>query len=247
MADVESRLERSKTGPGWMIALRWPEGEALVEVSYMPAYRLENVAAATAACYAAGLPVAQCVQGIKEVRFSAGRGEVMRLPGICLIDDTYNANPAAVRAALDNLVRLADEEGGRAVAVLGDMLELGPESERYHWETGRYAADIGVRGLWGVGSLARGIAEGFRGTWVARKDAGGDWVAGHVDSAGEASSVVEGLRAGDVILFKASRAVKLESMVSVVAALAEAGAWTGNAGVVADETGRQEEVGPCSN
>ena len=136
------------------------------------------------------------------------------------------------------------------MAVLGDMLELGPESERYHREIGRYAAEIGVECLWGVGERAWAIGEGFREGVAEREsspampgpaaDHGAEYAvgeyavghttarsreAGHVPSSEETSSLVASLRSGDVVLFKASRGLRLEIMVSRVVALAEAGTW----------------------
>ena len=98
------------------------------------------------------------------------------------------------------------------MAVLGDMLELGPDAERYHRETGEYAAKAGVRALWGVGRLAASTVEGFQAWWRAHA-AGAEWTAGHVASAEETSSVSAALRPGDVVLLKASRSVRLETMV----------------------------------
>jgi len=212
-ADVEGSLRSHPGGGGHVLSLKWPGGQVEVETSYMPRHTVENAVAAAAACYGAGLPVAECAVGIASAKFSGGRGDIVHVAGLRIIDDTYNANPAAVRAAVDNLVRLAAETGGRPVAVLGDMLELGPESERYHREIGEYAADAGVRALWGVGPRAEATVEGFRRRWGIKPASDADWTAGHVGSAEETSPVSAGLRPGDVVLFKASRSVHLETMV----------------------------------
>jgi UDP-N-acetylmuramoyl-tripeptide--D-alanyl-D-alanine ligase len=225
-ADVHGWLEVTRREIGHVLSLRWPEGRVEIATSLASRHSLENAVAATAACYAAGLPVSECVAGIRDVQFTRGRGDVLRLPGLCIIDDTYNANPAAVRVALESLVRMAAELGGRPVAVLGDMLELGEQSERYHREAGIHAAETGVRALWGVGPLSRATVEGFRDAWEACPETATVWMAGHVGSAEETSSVVAGLRSGDVVLFKASRSMKLEVMVSRVVGRAEAGTWT---------------------
>ncbi|MBC7293605.1 MAG: hypothetical protein H5T84_05835, partial [Thermoleophilia bacterium] len=102
-----------------VLELRWPGGEAELEVCAYPRHRLQNLVAAVAACYAAGLPLPECLAGLHEVSFTGGRGEVLHFPGLVLIDDTYNASPAAVKEALADLRELAAEVGGRAVAVLG--------------------------------------------------------------------------------------------------------------------------------
>jgi UDP-N-acetylmuramyl pentapeptide synthase len=198
----------------------WPGGDAGLRIPAVPFHTLQNLAAAAAGCYAAGLPLADCLAGFLDSAPGKGRGEVVRLPGLCVIDDTYNANPAAVRAALDNLVRLAARLGGRPVAVLGDMRELGPEEVHFHRQTGEYAASAGVELLWGVGLLSRATAEGFR---DARAGAPG----GHVASPAETSPVEASLRSGDVVLFKASRGVKLEQMVDRIAERAREGRWAG--------------------
>jgi UDP-N-acetylmuramoyl-tripeptide--D-alanyl-D-alanine ligase len=217
-ADVLASIEPEEGADVQTLRVRWPGGEAALEISAIPRHTLQNVAAAAAGCYAAGLPVVECLAGFLDSGPGKGRGEIAQLPGLCLIDDTYNANPAAVRAALDNLVRVAGRLGGRPVAVLGDMRELGPEERLFHRQTGEYAAAAGVEVLWGVGPLSESTAEGFR---TAREGV----QAGHVASPAETSPVEASLRPGDVVLFKASRGVRLEQMAERVAGQARAGRW----------------------
>lgn len=217
-ADVSAGVRAAGAAAPAVLVVRWPDGEVRVETGRIPRHTLENVAAAAAACYAAGLPLAVCVPGFLEARISQGRGQMLELPGLRVVDDTYNANPAAVRAAVDDLVRVAGEVGGRAVAVLGDMLELGPEEQRYHERVGEYAAEAGVRALWGVGPRSRWTVEGFE------RATGGE-AAGHVASAAEISPVMAALRPGDVVLVKASRSLGLENMVQAIVEEAERGRW----------------------
>ena len=221
-ADVLGRVEPEESDRVQTLRVRWPAGEASLEIPAIPRHTLENLLAAVAACYAAGLPVEQCLPGFLDSGPGKGRGEVIELPGVCLIDDTYNANPAAVRAAIDNLVRVAARRGGRPVAVLGDMRELGPEERVYHRQSGEYAAVAGVKLVWGVGPLSESTADGFR---AAREAEGDAAAAGHVPSPAETSPVAASLRAGDVVLFKASRGVRLEVMVDGIAEQARAGRW----------------------
>jgi UDP-N-acetylmuramoyl-tripeptide--D-alanyl-D-alanine ligase len=226
-----------------VLHVRWPEGEVELEAPFVSRHRLVNAAASAAACYAAGLPVERCVAGLEDARFSESRGDVVRLAGLVVIDDTYNASPTAVRAALDDLIVLAAESGGRPVAVLGDMLELGPEAEDYHEAAGTYGAAAGVKALWGVGPLSESTVRGFRRAWAA---AGADTTArttadveaGNVRSADEASPVLAGLRRGDVVLLKASRSMGLEVLVRRIMEAAAAGAWAGEAD--ADKGGATE-------
>lgn len=202
-------LERLGT-QGVRLQLGWPEAEAEIEVAFVSGHRLENAVAAVAACYAAGLPVEDCLPGLRSVVFTAGRGDVMEAGDWLLVNDTYNANPAAVQAAIDDLVDAAAARGRRPVAVLGDMLELGPDEARYHRECGAYAAEAGVQALWGVGRLSTETVAGFRAAAQAGQ------TAGHVESVQQVAPVLADLRPGDLVLFKASRSVGLEAMVTAL-------------------------------
>jgi UDP-N-acetylmuramoyl-tripeptide--D-alanyl-D-alanine ligase len=230
-ADVLASAEPEEGADVQTLRVRWPGGEAALEIPAVPRHTLQNLVAAAAGCYAAGLPVSECLPGFLDSVPGKGRGETVRLPGICIIDDTYNANPAAVRAALDDLVRVAARLGGRPVAVLGDMRELGPEERSFHRQTGEYAAAAGVRMLWGVGELSRSTADGFRDASAAGAAGEGQGgLAGHVASPAETLPVEGSLRPGDVVLFKASRSVRLEEMVDRIAQQARAGRWAGATG-----------------
>ena len=103
------------------------------------------------------------------------------------------------------------------MAVLGDMLELGPDEAQFHEECGAYAAEAGVQALWGVGARSRFTAQGFT------RAAQGGQRAGHVETVDDVDAVLAGLRPGDVVLFKASRSVRLETMVSALLKAAGSG------------------------
>jgi UDP-N-acetylmuramoyl-tripeptide--D-alanyl-D-alanine ligase len=173
-----------------------PDG---LELPFTSAHMLRNARAAAAAALAVGVEP----RGRLEVELSAMRGQRVELPGhIVVVNDCYNANPMSMRAALDDLAVSAD---GRRVAVLGDMLELGPDERRFHTEIGDYARAAGVDLLVTVGPLSR--------------DMHGDRA---VDTAAEAATLVRELvRPGDTVLVKASRGVGLEV---VAEALQEAAA-----------------------
>jgi len=131
------------------------------------------------------------------VQFSSMRGERLDLPGsVVLINDCYNANPMSMRAAIDEL---AETSAGRRVAVLGDMLELGPEGPRMHVEIARHAAARGVDVLVAVGPHAAVMGESFAGEVHC------------VPDAPAAATLLAGLlRDGDTVLVKGSRGVGLE-------------------------------------
>ena len=164
-----------------------------LELPFGSAHMRSNALAALAAARALGAEPS----GRLEVALSAMRGQRIGLPGpVLVIDDCYNANPMSMRAALDDLAASAS---GRRVAVLGDMLELGPDEARFHAEIGAHAAQRGVDVLVTVGPLAMQMGLEFDGELHA------------VPHAAEAAELArELLRPGDTVLVKGSRGVGLE-------------------------------------
>jgi UDP-N-acetylmuramoyl-tripeptide--D-alanyl-D-alanine ligase len=170
--------------------------------SFSGRHNATNALAALGAYLALGLPLAGAQQGACNVKLSRWRGEEAPLPGGgLLINDSYNANPLSMAAAIEHLRERAG--GRRRIAVLGDMAELGPEGPGYHREIGAAAARAGVEVLIAVGSLARSYLEGAEGIPVRR------W-APTVDD-GLAALRAE-LRPGDCVLLKGSRAMGLEAI-----------------------------------
>jgi UDP-N-acetylmuramoyl-tripeptide--D-alanyl-D-alanine ligase len=166
-----------------------------VSFNFTARHQVRNAAVALAALDALGLPR----PGSIDVDFSRWRGEEDDLPGGgLLINDSYNANPVSMRAALAYLAERAGER--RRVAILGDMAELGRTGPRYHREVGEAAAELGVDELLAVGELARGYLEG---------GVPGRWVVNVHDALRELGDVV---RPGDAVLVKASRAMGLEAI-----------------------------------
>ena len=175
-------------GPGGDV----DELPADLELPFTSAHMRRNALAALAAAHALGVHPT----GRLDVALSSYRGDRVELAsGIVVINDCYNANPMSMRAALDDL---AESASGRRVAVLGDMLELGPEEARYHAEIGEYARASGVDVLVAVGPRAARFADGY-GEVVALPDA-----------QAAADAVPALLRPGDTVLLKASRGVGLE-------------------------------------
>ncbi len=168
-----------------------------VELPFSSAHMRSNALAALAAARAVGVSPG----GMIAVELSDLRGQRLELPGpLVVIDDCYNANPMSMRAALDDLAASA-LQSGRRVAVLGDMLELGPDALRFHAEIGAHAASSGVDVLIAVGPLAAHMGARFSGELHAVADAG------------EAAALVGQLvRPGDTVLVKASRGVGLEAV-----------------------------------
>jgi UDP-N-acetylmuramoyl-tripeptide--D-alanyl-D-alanine ligase len=168
-----------------------------LDVEFTARHQLSNLLAAVAAGLAVGVEPAGRVQA----RFGALRGERVALPGgAVIINDCYNANPLSMRAALDDLAT-QEPAGGRRIAVLGDMLELGTGEAEAHREVGAHAARAGVDVLVTVGPRAAAMAERFSGEAHAVADA-----------AQAAALAADLLRPGDLVLVKASRGVGLEAV-----------------------------------
>jgi UDP-N-acetylmuramoyl-tripeptide--D-alanyl-D-alanine ligase len=170
-----------------------------LEVPFRQAHLRANLLPAVAAARAVGVTPA----GRVALALTAGRGETVPVPGgITVIDGCYNANPMSMRAALSDLAASAERASARRrVAVLGDMLELGPQARSYHAEIGELANRAGVDLLVTVGPLSTAIAERFDGEARSLADSG------------EAAKVVPGLlQAGDYVLVKGSLGVGLRAV-----------------------------------
>jgi UDP-N-acetylmuramoyl-tripeptide--D-alanyl-D-alanine ligase len=183
-----------------------------LELPFDSRHNLLNTLAAVAAARAIGVRPA----GRVDVRFGALRGERVALArGATVVNDCYNANPLSMRAALDDLA--TQDTAGRRVAVLGDMLELGPAEREHHAEIGAYAASAGVELLIAVGPRSAAMLDRYDGEAHAV-----------VDAAEAAALARELVRPGDVVLVKASRGVGLEVVAEALAD--DAGEAGGEAG-----------------
>jgi UDP-N-acetylmuramoyl-tripeptide--D-alanyl-D-alanine ligase len=179
---------------------------------------VQNALAATALALEMGISESHVIQGISTYEGFAGRFSIVDLMGgILLVDDTYNANPASLRSALDSLPGLVPE-GGRIIAGLGDMLELGKESVSAHIAAGRMAAERGVDYLLAMGryadKLIRGALDGglpAERTKISRT---------HEEMAHGINKL---LRSKDVLLLKASRGMRFDRIVELVAGAEKGG------------------------
>jgi UDP-N-acetylmuramoyl-tripeptide--D-alanyl-D-alanine ligase len=182
--------------------VRAGEDRLALELPFDARHNLRNTLAAVAAARAVGVRP----EGRVDVRFGALRGERLELSnGVTVVNDCYNANPLSMRAALDELAM--QDPAGRRVAVLGDMLELGPAERSHHEEIGAYAAASGVDVLIAVGPRSAAMLDTFDGEAHA------------VPEAAAAAAVTARLvRPGDVVLVKASRGVGLEVVAEALAA-----------------------------
>lgn len=203
-------------GPGEYIEERirgvafklYSDGSAL-PVHLSGVFGRTHVSAATTGAaigLAMGLNYHEIVEGLHEYRPLPGR---MRLiPGIkhtLLLDDSYNSSPAACRSALEELKSIPVAEANKRYAILGDMLELGAESARYHLEIGRAAAQLGIDVVIGVGELGGEIVRAAK---VAGMEEGKIFHFARADEAGRFAQDL--IKYGDVILIKGSRAMRME-------------------------------------
>ncbi|HEY1284777.1 MAG TPA: UDP-N-acetylmuramoyl-tripeptide--D-alanyl-D-alanine ligase [Solirubrobacterales bacterium] len=194
---VESRIADGVTEA----LVSTPAGRQLFHFPFTEAHNLTNALAAIAAGIALGAPLGEMADRAANIGFSRFRGERLELGGgIVLVNDCYNANPVSMRAALDHLVTI---DGGRRVAVLGEMAELGPGAPAYHQQVGDHAREVGVDLLVGVGGAAR--------------DYGPDQLVGDPEEAAELLAAQ--LETGDAVLVKGSRSAGLEAVAEALQAM----------------------------
>lgn len=143
---------------GSRFVLVTPEGEAPVTLAMPGRHNVLNALAATALAMGAGASLATIAAGLNAAQPVAGRLNLHRLPGgATLIDDSYNANPGSLKAAIDTLAAA----GGDAWLVLGDMRELGDDAVALHAEVGRRAKASGIARLYALGALSAAAADAF--------------------------------------------------------------------------------------
>jgi UDP-N-acetylmuramoyl-tripeptide--D-alanyl-D-alanine ligase len=164
-------------------------------------HMVQNAMLAVAAGRVFGLSLEECAVGLASTPLTKARLQIKEINGIKFIDDSYNANPDSVKAALRTLVEL--DSDGRRIAVLGEMGELGVESERGHRDVGEAAAMLRIDELIAVGGIGAAIAHAAKKAGLEKSVA--------VDSPKEAAELLQGIAApGDLVLIKGSRSARME-------------------------------------
>jgi UDP-N-acetylmuramoyl-tripeptide--D-alanyl-D-alanine ligase len=167
-------------------------------------HMVQNALLAVAAGRAFGLSIEECAAGLAAAPLTKARLQIKEVGGVQFLDDSYNANPDSMKAALRTLVEL--DADGKRIAVLGEMRELGSESECGHREVGETVATLGVDQLITIGNAAELIAEGAR--------IGGLNKVLSARSTGEAAKLLgEIAEPGDLVLIKGSRAARTEEVI----------------------------------
>jgi UDP-N-acetylmuramoyl-tripeptide--D-alanyl-D-alanine ligase len=198
-ADICGNATWDAQRAAWTILMRTPAGAVATTLHQPGTHNVLNALAATACALAADVSPAAVSQGLAAFRPVAGRSRALPLQrgaqAVTLIDDSYNANPDSVRAAIDVL---ADLPGPRWL-VLGDMGEVGEQGPQFHAEVGAYARERGIEALWSTGELCKQLGYGR-----------------HFESAALLCAASGQAPPAATVLVKGSRFMKMEQVVQVL-------------------------------
>ena len=190
-------------GDHWIVAMQTPAGAATFSLRLGGTHNVRNALAASAAALAAGSSLEAIVRGLESFVAVRGRSQAKRFAragtDVMLIDDSYNANPDSVRAAIDVLAALPAPRW----LVLGDMGEVGDQGPAFHREVGAYASEKGIESLWAAGAESANTTAPFAG---ARAFADVEALLGALAEAPPAASV----------LVKGSRFMRMERVVAAL-------------------------------
>jgi len=192
--------------PHWAVLLETPAGAVTVQLQVAGWHNVKNALAATACALAAGCPLDAIGRGLETFAPVKGRSQVKRIerPGggdATLIDDSYNANPDSVRAAIEVLASLPAPRW----LVLGDMGEVGDQGPAFHREVGAFAKARGIDALWTLGAASAHAAAAFGG-------------ARHFDSMAALIKALPQAPAFTAVVVKGSRFMKMEQVVAALLA-----------------------------
>lgn len=201
-ADVSAADIHAEAGVGTRFKLRVGDESRELFVQMPGEHNIANALAAAACAWAAGAGIDQIAAGLEAVRAVKGRMEVKQgSAGALVIDDSYNANPGSVRAAIGVLA----QRPGKRILVLGDMAELGAASNRYHREVGHHAREQGIDALFTCGRYAEHTARGF-----------GDATRQFDSKQVLAAALVTELDDKTTVLVKGSRSSAMEEVVAAI-------------------------------
>jgi UDP-N-acetylmuramoyl-tripeptide--D-alanyl-D-alanine ligase len=177
-------------------------------------HMVQNAMLAIAAGRVFGISIEECAAGLASTPLTKARLQMREINGVQFLDDSYNANPESMQAALRTLVEL--DTGGKRIAVLGHMGELGVESERGHCDVGQTAAELRIDHLITVGEMGAAISRAAEAAGLEKTT--------NVPTPAEAASVLVDLAdAGDLVLVKGSRSARMERVLEEFAQLQPAG------------------------
>jgi len=167
-------------------------------------HMVQNALLAVAAGRVFGVPLEECAIGLTTAPLTKARLQIKETNGVQFLDDSYNANPDSMKAALRTLVELHAD--GKKIAVLGEMRELGPETERGHQEVGQEAAALEIDQLIGIGEMGALIVDAAKKAGLEKSST--------VQSTSEAAELLlEIAEPGDLVLIKVSRLARTEEVI----------------------------------
>ena len=225
----------------WQVRVETPTGELAFSLRIPGLHNVKNALAAVACTMAVGVPLADIAQGLESFQPVKGRSRafhgVTRGSEFELVDDTYNANPDSVRAAIDVLAGLP----GPRLLVLGDMGEVGLNGPQFHAEAGAHARTVGIEALFTLGELSKVASDAFEtlGT-LGTFGRGVHWKSMEALTKG----VLDALPEYRSVLVKGSRFMKMEKVVEAVMAAAQDSQMTQE--FVASTSLRTSVEAPCS-
>ncbi len=209
-ADVHAYIDEGSSDAALMTTsfrMTTPAGSTPVNLPLPGLHNVKNALAAAAACLAVGIDLAVIKKGLEAVNSVDGRLNIKECGhGLTVIDDSYNANPASVQAALLLLSQLT---GKQRVLVLGDMAELGDTAKKLHQEIGIQARELGIDSLYATGKLSHSTVEGFGENGL------------HFENKEQLlkqlqADLTRKLKSEVVVLVKASRSSRLETVVQAL-------------------------------
>src|SRR5881409_391470 len=171
-------------------------------------HMVQNALLAVAAGRAFGLSLEEAAAGLASAPLTKARLQIKEINGVQFLDDSYNANPDSMKAALQTLVKL--DTDGKRIAVLGEMRELGEETQRGHEEVGEEAAAFGIDQLIGIGEMGAVISRAAENAGLEKSAA--------VGSTSEAAELLRNIAVpGDLVLIKGSRVARTENVIEAFA------------------------------
>ncbi|MBP7412844.1 MAG: UDP-N-acetylmuramoyl-tripeptide--D-alanyl-D-alanine ligase [Giesbergeria sp.] len=202
-ADVQA-TQAHWQGDAWQVRMHTPQGDLACALHIAGQHNVRNALAATACALAAGVPLAAIAQGLSAFVPVKGRSRALAVAQgtrqITVVDDSYNANPDSVRAAIDVLAALP----GPRLLVLGDMGEVGAQGPQFHAEAGQHAQACGIEHLFALGAQCAHAAAAFAG-------------ARHFDNMAQLQAAVrEALPTVGSVLVKGSRFMKMEQVLEAI-------------------------------
>lgn len=195
---VRAENPRQQADGTWINLVIQGEEPIDVFIPVLGKHMITNALLAAALGWKLGLTPTQIAQGLTSVSLTSGRMRRIQCDGITILDDTYNANPESMEAALDTLCEMKVAEGGQRIAVLGRMGELGPFASEAHLRIGKLAKSKGLR-LIAVGDGAENIAIGGDSMHLLDSHSAAEWLASNTNF-------------GDIVLFKGSRSAAIEKV-----------------------------------